>query len=441
MDVERTYYTSAPTIFSSHALSPIQQTYYTVSMKILRAYRYRVYPTQEQEMLFRQTVGCCRFVYNLCLEQRRLEWHRSDPRRLSSYDQIKELPALKTEAPFLRDVPNHPLQQAIIDLDKAFRNFFAGRAAYPRFRKRGDRDSFRYPDPKQVKIEANRIFLPKAGWVAWVRHRPLDGVPKTATVSREANWWFVSIQCEIDVADACPNLAPAVGIDMGIAKPMMLSTGEAVLLPRTTDQERRRLAALQQRVARRRTGSRNQQKARLSVARFQARLARRRKDAAHKATTRIAKNHGVIVVEDLTVRNMTASAAGTLDEPGRNVRAKAGLNRSLLDVAPAQLRSMLDYKAAWYGSRVVAIPAAYTSQRCCRCGHVDADNRVSQSVFLCQACGYGENADLNAAKNILRLGLATGGPPGLACESNRATGRKQERRVARRGSSAFQSRE
>ena len=182
--------------------------------------------------------------------------------------------------------------------------------------------------------------------MAWVRHRPLDGAPKTATVSRKANWWFVSIQCEIDATDARPNLAPAVGIDVGIAKPMVLSTGEAVLLPRTTDQERRRLAALQRRGARRRTGSRNRQKARLAVARFQARLARRRKDAAHKATTRIAKNHGIIGVEDLTVRAMTASAAGTVDEPGRNVRAKAGLNRSLLDVAPAQLRAMLAYKAA-----------------------------------------------------------------------------------------------
>ncbi|CAO3459485.1 RNA-guided endonuclease InsQ/TnpB family protein [Azospirillum largimobile] len=236
-------------------------------------------------------------------------------------------------------------------------------------------------------------------------------------------------------------MGPAVGIDLGIAKPMVLSTGEAVMLPRITKQERRRLAALQQWVARRRNGSRNRQKACLGVARFQARLARRRKDAAHKATTRIAKNHGIIVVEDLKVRTMTASAAGTVDEPGRNVRAKAGLNRSLLDVAPAQIRAMLDYKAAWYGSRVVAIPAAYTSQRCCRCGHVDADNRVSQSVFLCQACGHVENADLNAAKNILRLGLATGGPPGLACGSNRAAGRKQDRRVARRGSSALQSRE
>ena len=410
-------------------------------MKMLKAYRYRLYPTPEQEALFRQTVGSCRFVYNLCLEQRRLEWHRSNPRRLTAYDQIKEIPALKDEAPWLRDVPNHPLQQAVVDLDKAFKNFFDGRASFPQFRKRGDRDSFRYPDPKQFKVAVERVFLPKAGWVAWVQHRPLEGKPKTATVSREAECWYVSIQCEIEVAEPAPNLGPAVGIDMGIAKPIVLSTGEAIMLPRTSDKERRKLATLQQRLARRTKGSRNRRKAQMAVARFQAKLARQRKDAAHKATTKIAKNHGLIVVEDLKVRNMTASAAGTVEEPGRNVRQKAGLNRSMLDVAPSQIRQMLEYKAAWYGSRLVAVSAAYTSQRCSVCGHVHKDNRRTQAEFLCLKCGHAENADVNAAKNILSLGLKTGGLPGMACGSNRTTGRKQEKRVVRRGSSALQGRE
>ncbi|MEI8397349.1 MAG: RNA-guided endonuclease TnpB family protein [Rhodospirillaceae bacterium] len=407
-------------------------------MKTLKAYRYRVYPTTEQENLFRQTVGCCRLVYNLALEQRKLNWHRSKPLRLTSYDQIKELPALKDEVPFLRDVPNHPLQQAIVDLDKAFKNFFEGRAAYPQFRKRGDRDSFRYPDPKQFKITTDRIFLPKAGWVDWVQHRPVQGTPKTVTVSRTADAWFVSVQCEVEVATPLPVTGAAVGIDLGVAKPMALSTGEIIMLPRTTETERRRLGALQQRVSRRTKGSRNRRKAQMAVARFQARLARRRKDAAHKATTRIAKSHGIIVVEDLKVRNMTASAAGTVEEPGRNVRAKAGLNRSMLDVAPSQIRQMLEYKAGWYGSTVVAVPPAYTSQRCSHCGFVHPDNRITQAEFACRSCGYTENADVNAARNILQLGTAqavnvpsgrsTGGLPGLACESNRTSGRKQEKK-------------
>lgn len=422
-------------------LVSVAEAKYAHPMVKLTAYRYRLYPTAEQEALFRQTVGSCRFVYNLCLEQRRLEWHRSNPRRLTAYDQIKELPALKDDVPWLRDVPNHPLQQAVVDLDKAFKNFFDGRASFPQFRKRGGRDSFRYPDPKQFKIAAERVFLPKAGWVDWVQHRPLEGKPKTATVSREADCWYVSIQCEIETEHPLPNLGPAVGIDLGIAKPLVFSTGEMVILPRTSDKERRKLATLQQRLARRTKGSRNRRKAQIAIARFQAKLARRRKDAAHKATTKIAKNHGLIVVEDLKVRNMTASASGTVEEPGRNVRQKAGLNRSMLDVAPSQIRQMLDYKAAWYGSRFVAVPAAYTSQRCSVCGYVHKDNRQSQAEFLCLDCGHAENADVNAAKNILSLGLKTGGLPGMACESNRVAGRKQEKRVARHRSSALQGRE
>ena len=431
VDMECANDAPSPAVFCFHLLAPANETKYTHRMVMLKAYRYRLYPTTEQEALFRQTVGSCRFVYNLCLEQRRLEWHRSNPRRLTAYDQIKELPALKDEAPWLRDVPNHPLQQAVVDLEKAFKNFFDGRASFPQFRKRGDRDSFRYPDPKQFKIAAERVFLPKAGWVDWVRHRPLEGKPKTATVSREADCWYVSIQCKVEVVGSLPNLGPAVGIDLGIARPMTLSTGEPVMLPRTSDKERRKLATLQQRLARRTKGSRNRRKAQVAIARFQAKLARRRKDAAHKATTKIAKNHGLIVVEDLKVRNMTASAAGTVEEPGRNVRQKAGLNRSMLDVAPSQIRQMLEYKAAWYGSRLIAVPAAYTSQGCSICGHVHKDNRLTQAEFLCLKCGHAENADVNAAKNILSLGLKTGGLPGLACESNRTTGRKQEKRVAR----------
>ena len=398
-------------------------------MKLFKAFRYRLYPTAEQESLFRQTVGACRFVYNLCLEQRILERHRSQPRRITAFDQINELSALKDEALFLRDVPSHPLQQTIIDLDKAFRNFFSGRAGFPQFRKRGQRDGFRYPDPKKFKIEPGRIFLSKAGWVEWVQHRPLEGKPKTASVSRDANCWYVSIQCELEVCDPCPNLGPAVGIDIGITKPIALSTGEVIYLPRTTERERHKLATLQQKVSRKTKGSRNQIKARMTLARFQARLARRRKDAAHKATTMIAKNHGLIVIEDMRVRNMTASAAGTIDDPGQKVAAKSGLNRSILDIAPYQIRQMLEYKASWYGSQVVPVNPAYTSQRCSGCGHVHKANRVSQSRFICKSCSHADNADLNAARNILAEGISV-----MACGSSRVAGRKQEFSVARQRS-------
>lgn len=367
--------------------------------------------------------------------------HRSNPRRITAYDQIKELPALKSEIDWLREVPNHALQQSILDLDKAYKNFFAGRAHRPQRHKRGRNDSFRMPDPKQFKISSDRIFLPKAGWVRWVQHRPIMGVAKNATITRDGDWWFISIQCEFEIEAPKFNLRPAVGIDLGVAQPITLSTGVVHQLPRTSEKERRRLACLQQRLSRRVKGSKNRHKSKMAVARFQKKLARRRKDADHKATTIIAKNHGLIVLEDLKIRNMTASAAGTIEAPGRNVAQKSGLNRSLLDVAPYQIRQMLEYKSAWYGSRLILVPAHYTSQRCSICHNTDKENRKTQSAFLCVNCGHSENADVNAAKNILCLGLETGGLPGVACGSNRSSGRKQEVRAARSRSSVLQDRE
>ena len=411
-------------------------------MLVRKAYRFRLYPDGEQESLFRRTIGCCRFVYNLCLDQKQLERERSTPRRLSAFDQIKELTALKAEAPWLREVPHHALVQTVMDRHKAFANFFEGRADHPAFRRKGQSGSFRYPDPLQIKIEDGRIFLPKAGWVPLVMHRPIAGKVKNVTVSTTAGDWHVSIQVEEEIAEPAVNRGPAIGVDLGVERPIVLSDGTVFALPRMHEADHGRLAAAQRRVARRRKGSRNRAKAARRVARLRARAARRRMDAAHKATTMIAKNHGVIVLEDLKVAAMTASARGTMEAPGRNVRQKAGLNRSMLDVAPGTIRRLLEYKAAWHGSRVIVVDPAYTSQACSACGAVDAASRISRSQFVCTGCGTIADADVNAAQNILRRGLdPTGGLPGMACGSSRAGGRKQETLAGNGRSSALQGRE
>jgi putative transposase len=411
-------------------------------MLVRKAYRFRVYPDLEQESLFRKTIGCCRFVYNLCLDQKKLERERSAPRRLTAFDQGKELKALKAQVEWLKEVPHHALVQAIADLHKAFTNFFEGRADYPTFRRKGQNESFRYPDPLQIKIEADRIFLPKAGWVRLVMHRLIQGKVKNVTVSATAGVWHISIQVEQEVAEPRTNFGPAVGVDLGVEQPIVLSDGTVFEMPRVEESEWRQLAGAQRAVARRQKGSRNRLKAIRKVARLRARQARRRLDAAHKVTATIAKSHGVIVLEDLKVANMTASARGTVENPGRNVRQKAGLNRSLLDVAPGMIRRMLEYKAPWYGSRVIVVDPAYTSQQCSACGAVDVASRISRSQFVCTSCGVIADADVNAAQNILRRGLnPTGGPPGMACRSSHTSGRKQERQPATAGSSALQGRE
>ncbi len=411
-------------------------------MLVHKAYKFRIYPDAKQEKLFQQTIGCCRLIYNLCLDQKKLERERSDPRRLTAFDQMEELIALKREFPFVNEPPSQTLQQAIHDLHKAFKNFFEGRAGFPAFRRKGQNDSFRYPDPKQIKIEGERIFLPKAGWTRMVMHRPVEGKVKNVTVSEVAGDWFVSIQVEHELALIPVNHGVEIGIDFGGVQPIVLSDGKVIDLPRTTAADRKRLADAQRVVARRQKGSRNRVRARRRVARLQARYARRRKDALHKATTMIAKNHGVIVIEDLKVAAMTRSGRGTVEAPGTLVQKRANENRSLLDVSPRMIRSMLEYKAPWYGSRIVVVDPAQTSQCCNACGTVDAASRISRSRFVCTNCGSIFDADVNAAKNILKLGIsATGGLPGMACESSRTTGRKQEEDARESGSSALQGRE
>ena len=356
----------------------------------------------------------------------RLERERSRPRKLSQFDQIKELTALKAEFDFLREVPHHPLVQTVMDLHKAFKNFFEGRAGFPTFRKKGQNGSFRYPDPKQIEIEDERIFLPKAGWTKLVMHRPIAGMVKNVTVSEIAGDWFVSIQVEHEIAIVAANRGTEIGIDLGGVQPIVLSDGTVIEVARISKKDRKRLADAQRVVARRTKGSMNRAKAQRRVARLQARYARRRKDAVHKATTMIAKNHGVIAIEDLKIAAMTKSGRGTVENPGTLVQRQANLNRSLLDVSPRMIRTMLEYKAPWYGSRMVVVDPAQTSQCCSACGTVDAASRISRSNFVCTGCGSIFNADVNAAKNILKLGLSpTGGLPGMACESSQTIGRKK----------------
>jgi len=404
------------------------------------AYRFRIYPDAEQESLFLRTIGCCRLVYNLCLEQRRLEWHRSSPRRISAYDQMKELKDLKREAPFLKEVPHHALLQAIHDLQKAYVNFFEGRAEYPKPRKKFRNESFRFPDPKQLKLEGAgrkaRVFLPKAGWVKMAAHREVVGDVKNLTVSKQGEWWFVSIQVEREIQEPVLKIGEAVGGDLGTVNALALSDGTVYDLPRMSEKERRREAALHRRVARRTKGSRNRARALRDLRSFKARVARRRRDGKHKMTSDIARRYGVYCGEDLRVANMTASARGTVEDPGSNVAQKAGLNRSLLDLSPGETRFQIEYKMRRAGGRTVFVNPAYTSQQCSNCLHIDAANRLDRDRFVCVSCGYAACADFNAARNIRRLGLealaaSTGGLPGMACGSSRIGGRKQEKKAAR----------
>ena len=370
------------------------------------AYKFRAYPNRTQQAFFAETFSCVRYVKNLCLDYWETEWQRANTRfNLNAFDLIPELPGLKEELPWLKRVPSHALQQAVVDAFVAIKRFKAGESGYPRRHRKGEGDSFRLPDPKEFACGEKHIDIPKVGKLRWVRHREIVGKIKNVTISKELEEYYVSVLCEIPEPVRATPERKSVGIDMGVAQPLTLSTGDVFMLYQMSAEDRHKQATLQRKVSRKKKGSKNRRKAQAKLSKFQRHIKRKRVDSAHKATTTIAKNHGTVYVEDLKIRNMTASAKGTTDDPGKNVAQKAGLNRVILDAAPRRSRTLLEYKTRRQGYATHAVPPAYTSQRCSKCGYVHADNRKTQAEFLCLKCGYAANADVNAARNIEQLGI------------------------------------
>lgn len=370
-----------------------------------KAVLFRLYPTPVQTAQMAQIAGACRFVYNLALEQRR-DWYRPS-RKFNFTSQCREVTLLRAEVEWLKAVPVHTLQQALRDLERAYQNWWAGRAQAPTPRRKGVNDSFRFPDPVSLVVErtgasSGRVKLPKLGWVRLRGWTALPGDIRNITVSCRAGHWFAAVQCEREVAEPVPSTLPPVGIDLGVAVFAALSDGTSIAPVNHGKTALKALRRAQRALARKTRGSANRRKAVQRVARIQKRVANARKDFLHKHSTIIAKNHGVVVMEALPVRAMSASAKGTAAELGRRVQQKAGLNRAILDQGWGLFRTMLAYKLADRGGKLVEVAAAYTSQTCACCGHVDAANRPSQAVFVCGRCGHRANADTNAAINILR---------------------------------------
>lgn len=383
-------------------------------MLIQRANTYRLEPTAEQGMAFAQWAGACRFVYNLALEQRR-DWYRPG-RNFNFYQQKREVTELRAEIDWLRAVPVHALQMAVQAVDHAFQRFFTGLGSYPQPRKKGQRDSFTLPDPSYLgikRLNKNRgaIKVPKVGWVKLVGYRPLGGELRSITISRRAGHWYASIAWRVEVAEPAKSSLPSVGVDRGIAVFAALSDGTKIESLNAFKRIGARLAKAQRRLSRKTKFSANWKKQKAKITKLHSHAANARKDFLHKLSTEIAKNHGVVKIEKLQVRNMSASAAGTVEEPGRNVAQKRGLNRSILDQGWSMFATMLRYKLAERGGELVDVPAAFTSQTCSCCGVIDKKSRKDQATFECGHCGHAENADTNAAKNILQARTVAAEPP------------------------------
>lgn len=394
-------------------------------MKLQRGYSFRLYATEDQERTFAQWAGTCRAVYNAALFQRQ---HFSRKGRFVGFHaNAADLKLLRREFDWVSAVSQTAELNALKDLERAFQNFYARRSGFPKPRRKFQDESFRIEarecPVRRLNASWGEVRLPKIGWVRFRQSRefPDDADFRTVTVARTGGHWHVSFALQFE-EDAIAAPDANVGIDRGVANSIALSTGELASVPierlRILDRRNRRA---QQEAARRKRGSKRYAKSRRRAADLKSKAARIRKHWNHEATTAIVSRFGVVCIEDLKTANMTASARGTAEEPGRNVRQKAGLNRSILEHGWYQFESFLNYKLAASGGTLVKVDPRNTSRTCSECGAIDARSRENQATFRCVHCGFEAHADRNAAVNILRAGTRP---------SERAKVRRRESRIA-----------
>jgi len=381
-------------------------------VQILKANTYRLEPTEEQATAFAQWAGACRFVYNLALEQRR-DYARH---RITYNKQQSELTLLRAEYDWLRAVPIHALQMSVRALDNAFQRFFTGLGDYPKPHKKGRKDSFSLPDPsylgfKRFNKKHGAVKIPKVGWVKLRGYRALGGELRSITVKRKAGHWYVSVLWRKELADPAKSTLPLIGIDRGVAVFAAMSNGVMVAPLNAFRSIEGKIAKAQRKLSRKTKFSANWKKQAAKIARLHLKASNARKDFLHKLSTDIAKNHGVVKLEKLRVKNMSASASGTVDSPGRQVAQKSGLNKSILDQGWSMFATMLRYKLQERGGRIEYVDPAYTSQGCSCCGSINKASRKSQSEFECVDCGFTANADYNAAVNISQARTIAVEPP------------------------------
>ena len=365
--------------------------------------RYRLLPSPAQEAVLRDHCAHARFTWNLAVEQHS-HWRPGRASAPGYLEQCRQLTAARAAHPWLAAGSQMVQQQALRDFVRAMAAFFdpENPAGRPSWRKAGRDEGFRIVAVKPGHIrrlsrKTGEVWIPKAGWLRFRWSRAVPPGVKSYRVTRDrAGRWHVAFAA-VPAPIPAPGNGAVAGIDRGVAVSAALSTGELLRVPGLTARERQKLLRLERKLARAQRGSNRSKGVRLAIARLKARERDRRKDWAEKASTDIARRFDVIRVEDLQIRKMTRSARGTRENPGRNVRQKAGLNRGILRSGWGQLVRRLEEKAI---GRVEKIKPAFTSQRCSACGQVDGESRESQTRFRCTACGFACNADVNAARNI-----------------------------------------
>ncbi|WP_235204151.1 transposase [Deinococcus sp. RL] len=357
----------------------------------LKTFRYRLRPTKAQESVLLEQLRLCRNLYNAALQERR-DAYRKAGKTVTAYDQMKYLTEIKAALPEYKGVYSQVLQDVLKRLEKAFQGFFrrvkAGQTpGYPRFKGAGWYDSICYPQ-SGFSVSEKTAYFSKIGNIRIRLHRPLSGKVKTATITRDCGEWYVSYVCEVEAAPL-PATGSQVGVDMGTTYFCITSDGEFVENPRHFQRSMKALRVKQRSLSRKKRGSNRWKKAKAAVAKLHRKVARQRLDFHHKTATKLIRENDLVAHEDLNVSGM----------------GKGNLARSIHDVGWGQFFSLLAVKAVSAGRQVIRVDPKYTSQACNKCGHTCRENRVSQSRFVCVACGHTANADHNAALNILARAL------------------------------------
>jgi putative transposase len=386
-----------------------------------RAYKFRLRPTRKQEAALGACLEDTRQLYNAALEERREAW-RMGRHRVTFYSQDAQLKEIRADHPEWYGRWSFNCERAAIRrLDEAFHAFFdrvesGQKPGYPRFKGRGWWDSIEWPEKDGARWDSipdpkvTRVYLKGMGHVRVHQHRAVKGRVKTITAKRESGRWYVVLSCDDVPAEPLEPTGSAAGIDLGVASFLTTSDGTHVRNPRHLAATSERLAAAQRDLARKKRGSGRRRKSAAKVAGLHGKVRRQRLDHTHKTALALVRDYDVIVHEDLKIKNMTARPRPRPDGAGghapNGAAAKAGLNKSIHDAGWGIFLRVLSAKAESAGRQVIAVDPRHTSQRCAECGHTAAGNRVTQAQFRCTGCAYEAHADVNAARNILRAGLA-----------------------------------